>query len=114
MECNTAVKGNKQNAAKSKGKGKGQQVGKANGKGGMKSPAKIQRELEVLQKKYEELAAKYPGAGKGGKSDKGGLDWQEPPVQVRQQFPQEDRAPQGRAGEVRALVPRWRSMEKAT
>ena len=48
MGCNTAVKCNKQIAAKSKGKGKGQQGGKANGKGGMKSPAKIQKELEVF------------------------------------------------------------------
>ncbi len=69
MGCSTAVKGNEQNAAKSKGKG--QQGGKANGKAGMKSPAKIQKELEVLHKKYEELAAKYLVAGKGGKSDKG-------------------------------------------
>ncbi len=43
MGCITAVKGNKQNAAKSKGKG--QHGGKTNGKGGVKSPAKMQKEL---------------------------------------------------------------------
>ncbi len=45
---------------------------KAKGKGGMKSPAKVQKELEALQKMFAVLAAdKHPAADNGGKPDKG-------------------------------------------
>ncbi len=53
-----------------KTKGKGTEGGKANGKGDMKNPAKVHKQLEALQKQVQGFAAKYSGAGKGGKTDK--------------------------------------------
>ena len=86
MGCNTAAQGTKQNVAKGKGKGQEKNGGKANGKGDVKNPAKVQKQLEVLQKQVPELAAKYPGAGKGGKSDKGAWTCKNPQCKFDDNF----------------------------